>query len=158
VTFEDTFRQRLGHAWTGKRLNVAEFVKRAAGVTRDAHPHRMLTPLVPIDDGLPAGRQPAVAPLREGDQRRDKVSTTRGEPVLGAIAAIPGGLVHHAGLNKVLQTGRQNVGRDAKAALEVDESHRSGEGGVAQDEEGPPFTEYLEGARDRTHLRVIRAT
>jgi hypothetical protein len=62
---------------------------------------------------------------------------------------------HDPGVDEAVEAGFEDVGRDPEAALEVAVAGRTGEEGVADDEQTPAFAHHLEGARDRAHLGVV---
>jgi hypothetical protein len=59
---------------------------------------------------------------------------------------------HDPGLDEAVETGLEDVGRDAQAALEVAVAGRAPEHGVANDQQAPAFADHFQGAGDRAHL------
>jgi hypothetical protein len=66
--------------------------------------------------------------------------------------------LHETGIDEAFQSGGKDVGRDSEASLEVGEPGDSAQERVSDDQEAPPLTDGLQGARHRAVLSVIRAT
>ena len=63
---------------------------------------------------------------------------------------------HDPGIDETVQAILEHVGRDPEGALEVAIAGRTGEEGVADDQQAPALAHHFKGARDRTHLAVVR--
>ena len=98
-----------------------------------------------------------VAPLPQPDERDMKVPALSGQAVLVPfrpfLVADP---FEDPFVNKPAKAVGENLPRDPEISLELIESTQSQQS-VPNDQQRPSLADYLEGARDRTVLAVVRA-
>ena len=98
-----------------------------------------------------------VAPLPQADERDMKVAALSGQVVLVPLRPfLIGNSLEDSFVDQPAKTVGENLPRDPEISLELIESTQSQQS-VTNDQECPSLADYLEGARDRTVLAVVRA-
>src|SRR5262249_13975363 len=131
------------------RPQVASRDHPAVGVG-DAEPRKPPSRATVLDDhGLvPAAEDPLVGPLAQCGQHGQQRLALVGQAVFEAVPlAAHVHALEDPVIDEMLESGRENVLGDAEVALEVAEAPETEEG-VADDEQGPPVPEDLEGLTD----------
>ena len=98
-----------------------------------------------------------VAPLPQADERDMKVPALCGQVVLVPLRPfLIGNPLEDSFVNQPAKTVGENLPCDPEISLELIESTQSQQS-VPNDQQRPSLADYLEGARDRTVLAVVRA-
>ena len=101
-------------------------------------------------------REVPVAPLHQDHDRREQVAAGVGQPVLVAVGiACVERLLQQALVDQGAQSRGQGRPRDLQVTGQLAETAHPEER-LAQDQQRPPLTHDLQGARDRLALEAMR--
>src|SRR5437588_242504 len=149
------FTGMLSNVWTVRDFYPIEYLPRGVRLTAyhgeaEDLPHPALQDFlnavadgVAVEDGRTVWSGPPVAPLGKRDQRWRELTTLFGQQVFVQLGLL-GVLVpsHDPGNDETVKAVSEDVGRDPESALKVAVAGRTGEEGVADDEQAPALAHH----------------